>query len=93
MIQDGGFHTLEITSTNYKDAGLYSLCATNVHGATTCHANLIIGDGLHVYTTPKFLTDLKDVIVPENSTLLIEGVVEAYPVAGITWCVSIYISI
>jgi hypothetical protein len=84
-MQEGGFHTLELTSARYEDAGLYSVRATNSHGSTTCHSFLIVDDGLHAYVSPRFLVDLEDVSVPQGANLVIEGAIHAYPAAGVIW--------
>ncbi|CAG0914301.1 unnamed protein product [Notodromas monacha] len=84
LLQEGGFHTLEVTNARYEDAGLFSVRAMNTHGATTCHASLIVDDGLHAYVSPKFLVDLEDVSVVEGSSLVVEAAIEAYPAAGVT---------
>lgn len=86
---DGNFHTLEMASTKFDDAGLYTVEARNAQGAVSCQCNVIVDGGIRAYVSPIFTNELEDRSLFEGATVTLVARVEAYPAVGVAWWVSL----
>jgi hypothetical protein len=84
---DGNFHTLEIASTKFDDAGIYTVEARSAQGAVGCQCNLVVDGGIRAYVSPIFVNELENRSLQEGATISLVARVEAYPAVGVTWSV------
>lgn len=90
-IDDAGNVTLSISEAFPKDAGIYTLTATNAAGESTCTSNVSVKGLLPCETSdseipsdaepvrPSIKMPLKDVSVTEASEALLECVIVGLP--------------
>ncbi|XP_057379752.2 myosin light chain kinase, smooth muscle-like [Daphnia carinata] len=82
---DGNFHTLEIATTKFDDAGIYSVQGRNSSGAVGCQCCLVVDGGIRAYVMPFFTHELEERTVVEGGTFSLIARVEAYPAVGVLW--------
>ncbi|XP_046632684.1 titin homolog isoform X7 [Daphnia pulicaria] len=82
---DGNFYTLEIATTKFDDAGVYSVQGRNSSGAVGCQCCLVVDGGIRAYVMPFFTHELEERNVSEGGTVSLIARVEAYPAVGVLW--------
>ena len=76
---------MEISSTKFDDAGIYTVDGRSAQGAIGCQCNLVVDGGIRAYVSPIFINELEDRSLPDGATISLVARVEAYPAVGVTW--------